>query len=46
MKKNHKDRSDYKKKDLDYIICPIHRVRYLRGTECPQCRAERNKQNK
>ncbi len=42
-KQNHDQQ--YGKKELDYILCPKHRMRYLKGTECPQCKAEREKQN-
>jgi len=43
MKKNNKSFSDYKKKELDYILCPIHNIRYPKGTSCPSCAAEKKK---
>jgi len=25
-----------------YLICPIHRVQYVRGSRCPQCAPDRS----
>lgn len=38
-KQNHDQ--EYEKRELDYILCPKHGERYLKGTECPQCKAEK-----
>jgi len=29
-----------KKRELDFVTCPIHGIRYPRGGECPKCAAE------
>lgn len=31
------------KKELDFDYCPIHRIRFPKGSTCPKCDEERRK---
>jgi len=31
---------DSKKRELDFITCPKHSIRYPKGSKCPKCVAE------
>ena len=41
-KKNNKEleKIEIVKKELDFVTCPRHGVRYPKGSSCPNCLAE------
>jgi len=34
------DKKPLKTKELDFVVCPIHGIRYPKGGQCPQCQAD------
>ena len=39
-----KEEEKYQKKELDYDYCPKHKMRYPKGSSCPKCDQEKEKQ--
>ena len=34
------DKEPPEKRELDFVVCPIHGIRYPKGGQCPQCQAD------
>lgn len=41
QKKDKRKKNDKIDKELDYLLCPKHNIRYPKGSRCPACESER-----